>query len=528
MRKALKITAIILGVLMLALAGAAVFVRSYLKPERLKALIIPRAESFAGREVEMEDIRVSLFRGIVVKGFAIKEKDGKTDFVRAGEFSLGYRFWPLLKRRLVIDGVRLDSPYILVERGPGGGFNFSDIRERISRRREQAPDTKAEIPLTVTAEKISVRDARFEFRDAQKGLPDVAASADMDFRLGVSPEGVRAEGDIDLKSLKAPVRGIMVAASGKITVGEAIGMDLDAAIDKSLVKIKGTVRNYLKSPDIRLDVSSRELHLDRFLGQAGGAKAPAKAAGAPGPSPEMIAQGSIGVDLAHLKGYDIRNFRMKYRYEKGSVVLDPVSAAFSGGEKVLASGEASGRFSFMAGSVQKTLKGGGTARIGQIRMKETKITGQAALLLGLPELGSPSFDRSEFRLDVRDQKAFIEGFMDSALLKANPIKGFVGFDKALNVGVELKVSPALSSRIPRGAGQFLADREGWTSVPLVITGTADKPSVGIGKEALGRGLQKQIERRLLERLAPARKTQETQKEGTEEKKPGDIFRDIFK
>ncbi|MDP2969203.1 MAG: hypothetical protein Q8P64_08375, partial [Deltaproteobacteria bacterium] len=91
MKKWIKIGIIVLGIFLLLFIGLNIFIKSYLSGERLKAMILPRAEALTGRKVSLEDIRVSLFKGVVAKGLSVKEMDGQKDFFKMKEFVLSYR-----------------------------------------------------------------------------------------------------------------------------------------------------------------------------------------------------------------------------------------------------------------------------------------------------------------------------------------------------------------------------------------------------------------------------------------------------
>ena len=75
MKKLLKVAGIVVGVLILLIIGLSIFVKSYLSSDRLKPIILPKAEALTGRKVLLDDISVSLFKGIVSKGLSVKEKD---------------------------------------------------------------------------------------------------------------------------------------------------------------------------------------------------------------------------------------------------------------------------------------------------------------------------------------------------------------------------------------------------------------------------------------------------------------------
>lgn len=132
MKKPLKITMVIVGVLVLLLVGLTLFVKSYLSSDRLKPIILPKAEAATGRKVQIDEINVSLFKGIVTKGLSVKEKDGQKDFLKIGRFVLSYRLLPLLKKQLVISKIEIVSPSISIKKDREGKYNFSDIMEKRS------------------------------------------------------------------------------------------------------------------------------------------------------------------------------------------------------------------------------------------------------------------------------------------------------------------------------------------------------------------------------------------------------------
>ena len=116
MKRPVKIGMIILAVLILLSIGFSLFVKSLLSGDRLKAFLVPKAEALTGRKIHLDQIHVSLFKGIVVKGLTVKEKDGQADFLKTAEFVLSYRLWPLLKKQLVISKIEIVSPSISVRK----------------------------------------------------------------------------------------------------------------------------------------------------------------------------------------------------------------------------------------------------------------------------------------------------------------------------------------------------------------------------------------------------------------------------
>jgi hypothetical protein len=177
-------------------------------------------------------------------------------------------------------------------------------------------------------------------------------------------------------------------------------------------------------------------------------------------------------------------------------------------------------------TIQKTLRGKALAKLGKGAIKQSQIFDAIALFTGIPALKNPGFDDGLFNFDVRDEKIFLDGWIRSPLFKVSP-KGVVDFEKRLDIPAELKLSPSLVGNLKGGlsAVKFLDDEHGWKVIPLRIKGTTEKPTVNLDEEALGkqlgRGLTKEIERRLLER------TPKESGKPSEKTKPKDILKELF-
>jgi len=112
--------------LLLVLLGLARFLVS---SEQVRDVVLPMAKDALHREVTLGDVEISLFSGIVLHDLTVMNKAGDAPFVEAGSVVLRYRFWPLLRLKVVVDEVRLEQPVLRVVRLADGRFNFSDLLE---------------------------------------------------------------------------------------------------------------------------------------------------------------------------------------------------------------------------------------------------------------------------------------------------------------------------------------------------------------------------------------------------------------
>jgi AsmA protein len=547
-KKLVWAAAIFIGLVFVLLMGLSILVKSYLKSDTLKSLIIPRVEEATGRKLGIHEIHVSLFKGIVVKGIILKERDGSRDFLKADEFVLNYRLWPLLKKQLVINKVELVSPSILLRREKDGTYNFSDLTEGKAAKASEKPEQEKGkgLPLSISADRIDIRNARLEFTDSEKTIPDIVADADVALKLslGTDMKEMKPSGSLNLKNMQITLNGIQTSTSGKIEVDkEAASLNLTTLVDKESVKIAGTAKDYLNAPDITLNLSAKELTLDRLMPPGSAKKADKEAGkgkravsektekGSGERTAKVKAAGEIKVDTAHYKGNTIKDFRMNYRYRNGVMVIDPLQMHLSGGEGVKTEGTLKGNLQFnpnekavdTATAIKKTLTGKGVLDLNKCEVKSSKIMDAVAVITGLPELKSPRFDKSQFHFTISNQKINLEGALNSSQLNLNPA-GTIGFDERIDIITDLKISPALSSRLSTAKiTGYMKDEKGWTTIPLKITGTVDKPSVNLNPAAMGkvieRGIKGEIEKQLLKEPADRKQKQQSG--------PQDLLKGIF-
>jgi hypothetical protein len=269
-RKLFIAAGVFFALVVVVVVALSVLVKTYLKSEQLKAIIIPRAEEFTGREVSIDRIDVSLFKGIVVKKLDVRE-NGR-DFVSVEEFVLAYDLMPLLRKELVIHRVELISPRIHIKRLKDGSFNFSDMLEEPEKEEKAAEEESGGLPVSLVTDRVLLKDAKLEFIDEMKELPDISAETDADFKVSMK-EKISAEGYLDLKKLEATLGGIRTNTAGRVDIKkDLIQADITSTVDQKPIGLKATVRDYAVSPDIEFDLDAEELDIDKLMALAGAGK----------------------------------------------------------------------------------------------------------------------------------------------------------------------------------------------------------------------------------------------------------------
>ena len=542
MKKLLKIAIVVVGVLVLLFVGLTIFVKSYLSSDRLKPIILPKAEAATGRKVQLDEINVSLFKGIVAKGLSVKERDGQKDFLKIGRFVLSYRLLPLIKKQLVISKIEIVSPSISIKKEKEGKYNFSDIMEKPSQEPPKPSEPKPQaLPVSVIADRLFIKDARLIFVDEGKELPDISMTLNAEFKGSVEKDGTpRMEfGVISLKEIKAKLKDREVKVSGKIDLDDkAVRANLQTLIGKDNIEFTVTVKDYRSVPDIVANLHAKTLDLEQLMGLSDEKKTkedyPQKKGKKDEPSKEEMVQklnasGQIAVDKATYQDYTIKDLRIQYKLAKGVLKVEPLGLQFSGEGSFTAEGGLNGDLQCVldeASMIQKTLKGAAVAKLGKGAIKKSQIFDAIALLTGISSMKNPSFDEGLFNFDIKEEKVFLDGWIRSSLFKVSP-EGVVDFEKRLDIPTELKLSPSLAGNMKGRLAtiKFLDDDQGWKVIPLRIKGTTDNPSVNLDEEALskqlGRGLTKEIDKQIFEK-----KPKESGKP-SEKKKSKGVLKDLF-
>lgn len=460
MKKWIKIGIIVLGIFLLLFIGLNILIKSYLSSERLKAMILPQAEAVTGRKVNLEDINVSLFKGVVAKGLSVKEVDGQKDFLKMKEFVLSYRLLPLLKKQLVISKIELIAPFVTIVRDRQGRFNFSSIMDRVSQKPSGPSQPKSEgLPVSIITDRIFIKDFQFKFVDEEKTIPDVSAALDMVFTGSVGQDGTprMKSGQISVKEIKTVLKGAEIITTGKIEMDEqTIRANLKTALGKDIIDLTATVKDYLKTPEVTANLYSKELDLQKWMGIGGEGKASPKAVSKQPETPKgkgakqvesgteqkLKASGSVKVDAAQYQGYTIKNLSVNYQYVNGIVKIEPLGLQFSGGDVYNTDGNLGGKFHFNSARVEETLSGDADLKLGKGIIKGSQIFEAISSLTGIQALKNPSVDEGSFRFDIKEAKVFLDGFIRSALFRLSP-KGNMGFDQKLDIPTELKMAPEL-------------------------------------------------------------------------------------
>lgn len=109
------------------LAALALYGQRFLSPEKARALLVEQLEDVLHREVEVERV-VLTPRGVRIRGLRVRALEPEADDLLVCDSAvLTIRLKSLLRGRVELDTVRLDSPRIAVARDESGRWEIADL-----------------------------------------------------------------------------------------------------------------------------------------------------------------------------------------------------------------------------------------------------------------------------------------------------------------------------------------------------------------------------------------------------------------
>ncbi len=358
MKKIFNIVLVIFALVGVLLLGASFAVKVYLSNSRLRAMIIPPVEKALGRTVEIGQINVSLFSGVQVYDFVIKEANGLDDFISSTRFVVDYKVVPLLQGKFVINEVHFVDPSIHILRAKDGVFNFQSLvalakKKQSVEQGEKDPSAadQSPLPFSVAVEQFVIENGMVSVRDELGVLPetDIITNSEIQLGVGHSLSDYYYNGEIRF-IVDTLYRDVKLHNEGRVTFDETrCDYTADIVIDEQNLQIAGSVDNYkLKHPPLIFNLYSAELDVDSLLQSltqlgkttdtsAGSDGVPvktvkSKTADAATIPPELNVHGEVLLKKVKVKGLIVEDLKLQFGLEDAQLSLADLGGRTLGGE----------------------------------------------------------------------------------------------------------------------------------------------------------------------------------------------------
>ncbi len=275
MGKLLKITAAVLGALVLLLVAAVIILPLIIDPNDYKDDIVEQVKKTTGRDLQIAgDIGLSVFPwfGLELAGLQLSNAPGFGDepFASVGEAAVRVKLAPLLDKELEVDAITLKGLQLNLAKAKDGRTNWDDLAAAGEAKAAPGAEEKGEAasakPLAAVAiGGVSITDARLSWWDQSRGQQFVVDQFNL--KTGAVTPGKPVDLElgfvVDSKepALKAEVHldgSPLVAVDGSRVDIKKLNLKLDAEGEA----LQGKALHARLETGVALDLEAQTLALD--------------------------------------------------------------------------------------------------------------------------------------------------------------------------------------------------------------------------------------------------------------------------
>lgn len=514
-----------LGVVVSLLIGLVLLLPFIIDLNKYQDQYRPLIEEALNRKVMLDDIRLTIWPrlGARVAGFTVVEDPafGTGPFASLASVDVGVKLVPLLSGKVEVEEITLREPLITVIKNKNGVLNASTlgrkgvaIPERPSRAPVPSPDGPLKILALLAVDRVSIAGGKVTYRDVSQSQPVEYVLQDMEFllrsvhlgetpsihlamlvqplSLPVSLDGtfgpLKETADLDAINLQLALGKTNFAITGK-TAGQHMSLNVTApVINTAHLPMTLPLKKPVEVKDFKLaaDLKGQEMRLSDLSFQLF--------------EGTVVAQGGLmaGVAAPPFNGkVAVQGLQLGPALD--AVAQIPVSISGTAGADFSVKGQG-----FATNDLTRALEGGGHVEVKDGKIEGVNLLEEAMAILrvagiSLDRAKATAFSTVETDLMIRQGVVTLQNLlMDSHDFQATG-GGTIGFDHALNVMVNLRLSEALSQQIA-GVSPVarLAIKEGQLTLPLLISGTLDAPIYELDMKRLTGKAQEQIRKKIEE------------------------------
>ncbi|MDH3959712.1 MAG: DUF748 domain-containing protein, partial [Desulfuromonadales bacterium] len=152
-------------------------------------------------------------------------------------------------------------------------------------------------------------------------------------------------------------------------------------------------------------------------------------------------------------------------------------------------------------SISRNLSGAGDMLVSDGRLTSPGLVKGFSSILQLSGLKDIQFENFKAQFKIVNGKVRLDSQLTSERLKLSP-QGSIGLDGSLDLGLDTRLSPELSAKLDKGGSvtRYLEDQDGWTQLPLLLTGDFSSPQFGLDPKGINRQASKALGQELNRQL----------------------------
>jgi len=440
-----KLAPIVVAVAALVVGGAVLLV-SRIDSESIGKEVVRQANAIDGVELSVTDFDLGIFSGLRLgkTKATLDMPSGRVD-AKLESLTFEHELMPLLRGQVSIKQIRLDRPILAL----------------VSRESAAAGSDAAEQESAVSAGKSALSVA----------IQQIVVS---DGRISASSEDV--EGSLEADGINVKLTDIALDP----TAGSAaLGLSGAGTLDVASVRLGGMS---VGEVDGEMTIAKGVMKATAVLYGGGG----------------RLTAETLEVDL----GQNPFEYRMvlEGQVDVGEVLGKQIGDGFGLAEmEMTGSGKGPESSGFVAEGVIHLAEG---------TMPATLLLAGMEKILGESSLEGSRYEATEVHFKIANDRIILEPFRLAGERMRIDASGWMDMSGplSLKMAVGLPRERAESGEIPATQAAAMTDGEGWTTIPLLVSGTSEEPKVGLDKSAIAdtakarasdaarRGLRKLFER----------------------------------
>ena len=288
MKKFFKWFLIVIAAFVVLVLIAALILPFVLPLDKIKDFVAAKMTETLRREVKIGKISFNIFTGIGIDDLYIGNRAGfsKQPFVKADKIELRYDLWSLFTGKFKVNKVALVGPEILLEK-KGGQFNFSDLIPTPKPKVKPKEPKKAKAaPVNIDITSFLIKNGALTYIDYFNSGQSKSGFNNLDLSVsGITldfskPIGFGASANVIYKEKPVPV-SISGLAVMNMNQDKASILNLKLGAAGETVTSNIYISSLSKNQNVKFELNSKKINVDKFLAIVSGKAPPKKAAPSP-------------------------------------------------------------------------------------------------------------------------------------------------------------------------------------------------------------------------------------------------------
>jgi hypothetical protein len=260
-RRILQITALLCTLVVGAAALGVIVTQTTWFKDWLRGFIVRQADDYLEGQLTIGRLGGNLFFGVELEDVDL-QVDGEP-VISIKDVGVDYNFVNFITRGVVVDDIRLNQPFVRLERTDEGW----NLQQLIRREREEADREGPGRPISIGS--IGITDGTLVVQDAvgTAGVEVPSRIEQLDAQIGFEYEPVNFTLDIGHLSFRAADPNLhLTQLSGRIAAeDDDLHIDnLSVRTAESALSVDGVIADYQSQPRLNLRASSDQLTLDEI------------------------------------------------------------------------------------------------------------------------------------------------------------------------------------------------------------------------------------------------------------------------